>query len=59
MRVLKGRVDEAELAALTLALLVLSRAAAAEPVARRELPRWWRPERSRGFTPAMSWRAAA
>jgi hypothetical protein len=63
LHVCKGQPDADELAALTAVLLALARTA---PVVHDEpapspppaVARWRRPERSRGFSPARSWRAA-
>jgi hypothetical protein len=62
-RVRKGQPDAGELAALTAVLLALARTV---PMVHDELApspptvaaRWRRPDRSRGFSPAHSWRAA-
>jgi hypothetical protein len=62
--VAKGQLDADELAALSVVLLSLirtDRGLRHEPVPSPPggVARWRRPERSRGFSPARSWRAAA
>jgi hypothetical protein len=64
LRVSKGQLDTDELAALTMVLLALARTVPVlhgepAPSPPRTVARWRRPERSRGFSPACSWRAAA
>jgi hypothetical protein len=64
LRVSKGQLDADELAALTVVLLALARTTPAvqgelAPSTPRAVARWRRPERSRGYSPAPSWRAVA
>jgi hypothetical protein len=61
-RVTKGQPDADELAALTVALLARTvpvvQGGEPAPSPLRGVACWRRPERSRGFSPAPSWRAA-
>jgi acyl-CoA carboxylase epsilon subunit-like protein len=58
-RVVRGKPDAAELAALTTVLAALTTAPAESPPRRRRPARWRRPERAPAPRGARSWRAVS